>query len=238
MQKYLCYIDILGFKNRIIENDFEKCYQYIINEVVKPFSSQDKVYLVSDSVVIISDTFERLIANVFGIYQIALGKGIFFRGAITKGEVKEPEMIKEEKNIVILPYLGKTYLEAYKLEASINTAAICIDEKIIKELNKKNKKFVFKFNEIFPKAKENNEKYFLISDMDNWSVPQTILSNISSQIKDISKHETEKFINTFCLYYKVMVEMHGDTNNLNTYNKWWVDILNNLSNTDITIEST
>lgn len=229
MEKYLCYIDILGFKNRIIENDFEECYQYIIDKVVKPFPSQDKVYLVSDSVVIISESFESLVSNVFGIYQIALGKGLFFRGGITKGEVKDQKPIKEEKNIVILPYIGKTYLDAYRLEASINTAAICIDEKIINDLDQKTKKFVFKFSEVFPKAKENKEKHFLISDMESWSVPQTMLSNISSQIQNISKHETEKFINTFCLYYNVMVKMHGDSNNLNTYKQWWFDILNTLS---------
>jgi hypothetical protein len=34
--KFLCYLDILGFKNRITENGFKQCYDSIIKEVIEP----------------------------------------------------------------------------------------------------------------------------------------------------------------------------------------------------------
>jgi hypothetical protein len=41
--KFLCYLDILGFKNRITEDRFRKCYEYIIQEVIEPYDYTDKV---------------------------------------------------------------------------------------------------------------------------------------------------------------------------------------------------
>ena len=73
--KFLCYLDILGFKNRISEDGFRKCYESIIKEVIEPYTYTDKVYLVSDSLVIISEDFRELVANSFSIYSIALGQG-------------------------------------------------------------------------------------------------------------------------------------------------------------------
>ncbi len=58
--KFLCYLDILGFKNRITEDEFKKCYDFIIKKVIEPFDYADKVYLISDSIVAISENFKEL----------------------------------------------------------------------------------------------------------------------------------------------------------------------------------
>jgi hypothetical protein len=133
--------------------------------------------------------------------------------------------VQETGNKIVIPYLGKAFLDAYKLEQNLNCAAICIDQKIYTELHKEEKKLIFSYKELFSKEDKKTKKLFLISDMNNWSVPRTVLSNISEQIVYLSKHETLKFIDTFCLYYKVMIKKHKDTNNLETYHKWWVNIL-------------
>ena len=41
--KFLCYLDILGFKNRITEDEFKKCYESIIKDVIEPYEYEDKV---------------------------------------------------------------------------------------------------------------------------------------------------------------------------------------------------
>ena len=225
--KFLCYLDILGFKNRITEDGFKRCYEHIIKDVIEPHDYRDKVYLISDSIIVISDDFGELVANSFSIYSIALAEGLFLRGAVTKGQINKLPSVQETGNKVIIPYLGETYLNAYKLEQSINCAAICIDQGAYDELDEK-QDLIFRYEELFPKDGKKREKLFLISDMNNWSVPQTILLNISQQIECLSKHDVLKFIDTFCLYYKVMTEKHKDTNNLETYHKWWIDILNKL----------
>lgn len=227
--KFLCYLDILGFKNRITEDGFKRCYEYIINEVIEPYNYTDKVYLISDSIVIISEDFGELVDNIFSIYSIALGQGLFLRGAVTKGQINKFPAVQETENKIIIPYLGEAFLTAYQLEQNINCAAICIDQNTYDILEGKEKDLIFRYKELFPKDDMKREKLFLISDMNNWSVPQTILLKISEQIANLSRHNILKFIDTFCLYYRVMTEKHNDTNNLGTYHKWWVNILDRLS---------
>lgn len=226
--KFLCYLDILGFKNRITEDGFKRCYESIINEVIEPYNYTDKVYLISDSIVVISEDFGELVDNSFSIYSIALGQGLFLRGAVTKGQINKLPIVQETGNKIVIPYLGEAFLNAYKLEQNINCAAICIDQGTYDELQGEEKDLIFRYKELFPKDDKKREKLFLISDMKNWSVPQTILLKISEQIAHPSKHDLLKFIDTFCLYYRVMTEKHNDTKNLETYHKWWINILKKL----------
>lgn len=226
--KFLCYLDILGFKNRIPEDGFRGCYEYIIKELIEPYNYKDKVYLISDSVIIISEDFRELVNNSFSIYSMALGKGLFLRGAVTKGQINKLPTVRETGNKIVIPYLGKAFINAYKLEQSINCAAICVDHITYNKLRDEEKDLIFRYKELFPKNDKKRDKLFLISDMNNWSVPQTILLNISEQIAHLSKHDILKFIDTFCLYYRVMTEKHNDINNLKTYHKWWINILNKL----------
>lgn len=225
--KFLCYLDILGFKNRIAEDRFKRCYESIIDDVTAR-NYGDNVYLISDSIVIISEDFRGLVDKSFSIYSTALDQGLFLRGAVTKGQINELSSVQKTDNIIVIPYLGEAYLNAYKLEQNINCAAICIDDVTYNELQDEEKELIFSYKELFPKDDKKGEKSFLISDMNNWSVPQTILFKISEQIDDLSNHDLLKFLDTFCLYYKVMKEKHGDTNNLEKYHKWWIDILNKL----------
>ena len=210
--KFLCYLDILGFKNRIAEDRFKRCYESIINDVTAR-NYGDNVYLISDSIVIISEDFIGLVDKSFSIYSTALKQGLFLRGAVTKGQINELSSVQKTDNIIVIPYLGEAYLNAYKLEQNINCAAICIDDVTYNKLQDEEKELIFSYKELFPKDDKKGEKSFLISDMmNNWSVPQTILFNISQQIDDLSNHDLLKFLDTFCLYYKAMKEKHGDTN--------------------------
>jgi hypothetical protein len=108
------------------------------------------------------------------------------------------------------------------------TALQSVDQKTYSELQDNEKELIFRYKELFPKDDKKEEKLFLISDMNNWSVPQTILRNISEQIDHLSKHDILNFLDSFCLYYKVMKEKYGDANNLRRYHQWWIDILNKL----------
>jgi hypothetical protein len=225
--RFLCYLDILGFKNRIAEDRFKKCYESIISDI-RARNYGDNIYLIADSIVIVSGDFRELVYKIFAIYSAALDQGLFLRGAVKKGHINDLSSIQDENNIIVIPYLGPAYLTAYKLEQNINCAAICTDDVTYNELQKEEKELIFSYKELFPKDEKDASHLFLISDLNNWSVPQTILLKISEQIHDLSNHDLPKFLDTFSLYYKVMKEKHGDTNNLATYHKWWINILNKL----------
>ena len=226
LSKFLCYLDILGFKNRIAEKGFKRCYESVMTEV-KNLNYGDNVFLISDSIIVIAEDFEDLVHSSFSIYSTALDQGIFLRGAVTKGQINELSPFHKTGTIIVIPYLGEAYLRAHELEQEINCAAICIDPEIFSQLDDEEKKLIFGYTELFPKN-DKEEKLFLISDMDNWSVPKTILLRISEQIDNLSKHDLPKFLDTFCLYYKVMKVRHDDINCLEVYHKWWIDILNKL----------
>jgi len=225
--RFLCYLDILGFQDRIAKDRFRQCYESLTHDV-KGHIYGDYVYLISDSIIVISEDFEELVAKSFSIYSSALEKGLLIRGAVTKGQINELSSIQEKENIIVIPYLGEAFLLAHQLEKNLNCAGICIDNLTYNELKPEEKELIFSYKELFSKDNKKEEKLFIISDMKNWSVPQTILFKISEQIKDISKHDVSKFLDTFCLYYKVMKEKHGDKTNLEKYHKWWIDILNKL----------
>jgi hypothetical protein len=225
--KFLCYLDILGFKNRIPEDRFRKCYESIIDKVqAKIFGGN--IYCISDSIILVSVDFRTLVDQIFAIYSTALNEGMFLRGAITRGNINELGSVQASGSIVVIPYLGEAYLKAHNLEQNINCAAICIDIATYNELKNEEKELIFSYKELFPKGDISEEKLFLISDMNNWSVPQTILCKISQQINDLSSHDLLKFLDTFCLYYKVMNEKYQDTNNLEKYHQWWIEILKKL----------
>ncbi|OGW57849.1 MAG: hypothetical protein A2Z09_03680 [Nitrospirae bacterium RBG_16_43_8] len=227
--KFLCYLDILGFKNRIADDDFKRCYEKI-GDNIQAYNFADKIYVISDSIVIISENFSDVVNNSFAIYSDALGQGLFLRGGITKGQINKLPVVQETDNKIVIPYLGEAYLAAYKLEENINCAAICIDQETYDGLQDGDKKLIFSYKELFPKDDIKKEKLFLISDMyNNYSVPRTILFKISEQINHLSKHDLLKFMDTFFLYYRVMREKHKDTNNVKTYHTWWINILDRLS---------
>jgi hypothetical protein len=232
--KFICYLDILGFKSRIDEGKFKEGYEWIIKEIVEPFDYPDKVYLLSDSIIIISNDIKDIVNNSFSIYSQALHKGIFIRGGLTKGKINTPQELRESGNKLVIPYLGKAYLKAYNLEQSINTAAIRVDEDILDEINDI-KKFLIKFTEIFPKSESNKEKTFLVTDMGNYSVPVSIFTLISEEISNISRHDhdIQKFINTFVLYYRALRHYEREYNvafNQEEINKKWLNILESLMN--------
>src|SRR4030067_1198842 len=230
--KFICYLDILGFKSRIDEGKFKEGYEWIIKEIVEPFDYPDKVYLLSDSIIIISNDVKEIVNNSFSIYSQALHKGIFIRGGLTKGKINTPQELRESGNKLVIPYLGKAYLKAYNLEQSINTAAIRVDEDILYEINDI-RNFLIKFTEIFPKSESDKEKSFLVTDIENYSVSASIFTLISEEIPNISRHDIPKFINTLVLYYKALrhcESKHDVIFNQEEINKKWLNILENLMN--------
>jgi len=228
-QKFLCYLDLLGFKNRIDDEGFRKSYERINSELIKPGVNEGKIYLISDSVVIISEDFRTVADNAFSIYGFALSYGILMRGAITEGPLANLPEVHESNNAVLIPYLGSTYKNAYELEGSINCAGICLDDGLFERLSEDDQELIFEYRELFPKKNSKSVSKFLISDMNNFNVPQTILSDIAGQIENLQNHEISKFIDTFCLYYKVMTEKHNDETNKRTYHQWWLNILEKLN---------
>ncbi len=107
--KFICYLDILGFKSRIDDGKFKEGYEWIIKEIVEPFNYPNKVYLLSDSIIIMSNDIKDIVNNSFSIYSQALHKGIFIRGGLTKGKINTPQELRESGNKLVIPYLGEAY---------------------------------------------------------------------------------------------------------------------------------
>ncbi|MDH5414824.1 MAG: hypothetical protein OEZ31_10710 [Nitrospirota bacterium] len=219
-QSYVCYLDILGFKSRLKNIEFEKFYNDLIDFISNEIAPSKDVFLCvfSDGIVIVSKIIENVINVAFAIYSEALKWGILIRGALTKGVIYPFEMRKIGDNIV-LPYLGAGFIEAYEMEKSVNCAAICVHDNIVTELGQAIEGYIFKYRELFPTDKQNGDKYFLVSDIyNNFSVPLTILLKMKEEIPKVpNQHDFHKFIDTFLLYVKALKHKGIDISQFRDY---------------------
>lgn len=131
VDSFVAFIDILGFKDFVMNNDYNTvdslfknindCFDMFLNKQFFKISKESlnsiKVNIISDSIIIsIPKTskysFEILLSMVnFLVFDILTKNNLLCRGAISEGE------FYSNKNIAF----GKAFVEAYKLESSIAT---------------------------------------------------------------------------------------------------------------------
>lgn len=145
--KYVAFLDILGFKNRIRSLIQDKAKRFIIDfskEIYVAFNRQNasnKIngYIVSDSLILYSNDIEReslydLIELIRDVCKTEFKQnGILMRGAIAKGEfdrVPAIELPKLEKQLIV----GQAYVDAYLLEDSVKVVGINLSKEVYDDI--------------------------------------------------------------------------------------------------------
>lgn len=215
---YISYMDILGFSSRIENDDFKKKYKKLINIIENNKDKEVGLYLLSDSIVILSRKFEKVKKHTQDIYTWSILNDFWLRGAIAKGEIvniNSREVTRKNGNI-ILPYLGQAYLTAYNLESKLNLAGIAIDKELFPDnpdlplvLNID----YIEYEEYLHKEGNEGERRFLLPCT---NYEKQILNSIYFE-EMLKSHSTDidKYINTFSFCIMLLIK---NADNLDIYN--------------------
>ena len=145
--KYVVFLDILGFKNKLrtlkykIVKDFIANFSATIYKIFKKKNLSNKVngYIVSDSIILYSSDIreESLVALIELIVEICRSEftqnGILIRGAIAKGEfdrIPAIELPRLQKQLIV----GEAYIDAYLLESSVKVIGINLSKEVYKDI--------------------------------------------------------------------------------------------------------
>jgi len=193
--RYVAFLDILGFKNRIISLNQDQKKHFIIdfsNEINEAFNRQNtsnKIngYIVSDSLILYSNDIEReslydLIELIRDVCETEFKQnGILMRGAIAKGEfdrVPAIELPKLEKQLLV----GQAYVDAYLLENSVKIVGINLSKEVyedivnmnitldvVEEKTDKEIHYLFRYiNSEFLLQKENLKQFIKLAMKSKW----------------------------------------------------------------------
>ena len=141
--KYVAFLDILGFKNKLAKLKQGEAEKYISDFSRTIYDIWEKQnfnlingYIVSDSVIIYTEnvskeSLKELVKAIREIGQEEFRKhSILIRGAIAKGEFNKMdamELSRLSKGLVV----GQAYVDAYLLESAIKTIGIVLQDKVV-----------------------------------------------------------------------------------------------------------
>lgn len=143
--KYVAFLDILGFKNKLAQIPQHEAKNFIgdfSSTVYSVFRQQPENingFIVSDSIVLSTNDVmqESLIALVNTVQIICREEfsqnGILIRGAIAKGEFDDMPA-KELSNLQKRLIVGQAYVDAYLLENSTKMIGINLSEAVYCDL--------------------------------------------------------------------------------------------------------
>lgn len=155
--KYVAFLDILGFKNKLKELGQEKgveyieCYSSVVYRVFSRYNrsveekknvqNQNKIkgFVVSDSVVLYSDgsdsnTLSELIGIIVELCREEFNQNsILIRGAIAKGNfdrIPAEELHNLKKQLIV----GDAYVKAYGMEDSFKSTGIRLGDEVYQDI--------------------------------------------------------------------------------------------------------
>lgn len=191
MEKYVAFLDILGFKNKM--STINQCEA---EELIRDFSASiyhiwrsDEYctingYVVSDSLIVYSkDTSQNSLREIIDVIKKICQEefslnSILIRGAIAKGDFKNmpaAELPNLSKGLIV----GNAYIEAYTLESSVKTLGIVLTNEVYedylnvfgeqKDVVKENEKIVLRYLDIDYILENNNLLNFVnLAIESNW----------------------------------------------------------------------
>ena len=188
--RYIAFIDILGFKNIIKKSEEKNNEIEYIEKAINIFKSftKDSAFVVtqfSDSVVISTndsqDDFQRMLKCLLEISIKSIGIWYLLRGGITKGKL-----------IHTKDYLfGPAMNYAYKLESELAIfPRIIIDENLNEDINKQNNYFFTKDFDGIYYLDYLNKKNFI--NMKNQDI-KTHLDSIRDTLNDFNTESITDF---------------------------------------------
>ena len=193
--KYVAFLDILGFKEKLKSLEQQEAKQFIsefssvaYQEWEKFNSSSLNGYIVSDSFIIYSNDISTNALNdivkiVDKICKEEFSKNsILIRGAISKGSFDKLEAIELStlsKGLIV----GQAYIDAYLLEGTVKATGIVLseevyqdiemesmcDQDIFKENNRGDTYYVYRYLSLsYLLEKENLKKFVSLASKSKW----------------------------------------------------------------------
>lgn len=203
---YVSYFDVLGFRARSGSADFTSKYESLINTISDIKDDALSVFLLSDSVVMVSEDFEQIKSQTRDFYTWGVLNDFWVRGGIAEGGVTRYKEVTE-RNKIIFPFLGEGYLKAYKQESALNMSGISVDDGFFSRMPepeglKKDIDYV-DYEEYLPKrGYEEKKRLLLPSDR---SLKQIINSMHFEEMLKSHVEDIDKYINTFCFYVEFLL---------------------------------
>lgn len=170
--KFVLYLDIMGFKERVTKVDISKLEQQLrdfrtMNEKLKPLleksnTNPPKIQInmsqFSDSIVLVTEgdtlyDLNRICKAAVILMQTGLETGFALRGAMAKGE-----MIFDKENQL---FFGKALVDAYLLEEELCYYGIVLHESMEDDVIK-----VQQSEKFYIVDTQNKGKYMPIEDVD------------------------------------------------------------------------
>lgn len=175
MEKYVAFIDILGFKEKLKQINQQEAEEFILNFSTMLYSEWESGnhhncdningYIVSDSIIVYSnnDAKESLLKMMDYLTKIFskafTGNGILLRGAVAKGEFSmlKPTSFKNlQKGLLV----GKAYIEAYTIENSSKGSLIQLSQTVRNDIQEYYSE-LFTVEKIGDKAETESSTYSL-----------------------------------------------------------------------------
>jgi hypothetical protein len=147
MTKYIAFLDVLGYKNKInlAKNQADaisliNSISDVINGVFEKKDHNLESIFVSDSLII--NTIDASLASLKSLLEIIdeickqefLQNDIFLRGAVTKGEFDNVSN-KVSNGFTKVGIVGSAYIEAYMLESETITIGIALSSQVYDDIN-------------------------------------------------------------------------------------------------------
>ena len=222
---YVCYADVLGFTSRFISGDLSSKYEQLIKMVNDIDDPDIIVFLMSDSIVIISMDFEKFRDTVKEFYTWGIFNDFWLRGAITRGDVtRYHEVAATTQNRFILPFLGDGYLRAYAIETTLNMSGIAIDDNFFnsEESNPGFKLGIdyIEYEEYLPKEGYEIKKKLLLPK--EHSLRQVLETMYFEEMLGSHAEDVDKYINTLCFFIQQVLEK-ANTGNLVSFTEKMTD---------------
>ncbi len=218
---YVAYFDILGFTSRFVSGDLMQRYEKLVATTKEIKDEGVTIFLLSDSIVMVSQSFEKIKKGTQAFYTWGILNDFWLRGAITRGSVTKYDMKSiafEDK--VVLPFLGEGYLKAYKLESTLNISGIVIDDEFFSrgstELDLREDVDYVDYEEYLPKRGYEGRKRLLLPKAH--SVAQIIDTMYYEEMLKSHIEDIDKYINTFCFYIRFLLDV-GDRETVTTFLK-------------------
>lgn len=146
MNKYVAFLDILGFKNRLKSLSQYQAEEYISSFSQIAYSEWEEMnpslvegYIVSDSFILYThDTSEFALKELLSLIdrickQEFIANSILIRGAIARGNfqwMEAKELASLRKGLLV----GQAYVDAYLLEGTVKTTGIVVSDEVYQDI--------------------------------------------------------------------------------------------------------
>ena len=194
---YVAFIDVLGFKNLVLnEDEREKLDSFFetvkrVFEILNIQKGQIKKFLISDSIILViedgEDNFKMLLRAIQKLQAYLALKDIWVRGAISSGDIYF-EYSPEGEQIIY----GEGLIRAYELEKKAVYPRVILDPRLITLINPNFNRdtFMRKYSSFYTHTQ--NELDFRSNDIPFQKLSENLIATLGRE--NYQPHDNDMFV--------------------------------------------